>query len=140
MFSDNESNFPHILLITNRQVSSLCKAFANYLSTDIKLSKTKLSKMIQSGFFFGRLLGSLLKTRLPLIKNMIKPLDKSVLMPLGLTAVASAADAGIHKKILGSAHNHPSSTTLIISNDEMEDIIKIVKSFEDSGLLSKGVT
>ena len=140
MFGDNESNFPHKLLITNRQVPNLCKAFANYLSTDIKLSKTKLSKMIQSGGFFGRLLGPLLKTRLPLIKNMIKPLAKSVLMPLGLTAVASAADAGIHKKILGSAHNPPSSTTLIISNDEMEDIIKIVKSFEDSGLLSKGVT
>ena len=140
MFGDNESNFPHKLLITNRQVPNLCKAFANYLSTDIKLSKTKLSKMIQSGGFFGRLLGPLLKTRLPLIKNMIKPLAKSILMPLGLTAVASAADAGIHKKILGSAHNPPSSTTLIISNDEMEDIIKIVKSFEDSGLLSKGVT
>ena len=71
---------------------------------------------------------------------MIKPLAKSVLIPLGLTAAASAADAGIHKKILGSGHNHPSSTTLIISNDEMEDIIKIVKSLEDSGLLLKGVT
>ena len=71
---------------------------------------------------------------------MIKALAKSVLILLGLTAAASAADAGIHKKILGSGHNHPSSTTLIISNDEMEDIIKIVKSLEDSGLLLKGVT
>ena len=70
---------------------------------------------------------------------MIKPLAKSVLIPLGLTAAPSAADAGIHKKILGSGHN-PSSTTLIISNNEMEDIIKIVKSLEDSGLLLKGVT
>ena len=69
------------------------------------------------------------------MKNVIKPLDKSVLIPLGLTAAASAADAGIHKKILGSG-----TTTLIISNDEMEDIIKIVKSLEDSGLLLKGVT
>ena len=68
---------------------------------------------------------------------MIKPLPKSVLIPLGLTAAASAADAGIHKKILGSGHNN---TTLIISNDEIEDIIKIVKSLEDSGLLLKGVT
>ena len=70
------------------------------------------------------------------MKNVIKPLDKSVLIPLGLTAAASAADAGIHKKILGSRN----TTTLIISNDEMEDIIKIVKSLEDSGLLLKGVT
>ena len=100
--------------------------------------KTQLSKMIQSGGFLGRLLGPLLKTGLPLIKNVIKPLAKSVLIPLGLTAAASAADAGIHKKILGSGHNN--TTTLIISNDEMEDIIKIVKSLEDSGLLLKGVS
>ena len=78
------------------------------------------------------------KTGLPLIKNVIKPLAKSVLIPLGLTAAASAADAVIYKKILGLGHNHPSSTTLIISNDEMEDIIKIAKSLEDSGLLLKG--
>ena len=55
-----------------------------------------------------------------------------------LTAAASAADAGIHEKFLGSGHDHPSSTTLIISNDEIDDIIKIVKSLEDSGLLLKG--
>ena len=138
--SDDKINFPHELLLTNRQVANLRKAFANYLSTDIKLSKTQISKMIQSGGFLGRLLGPLLKTGLPLIKNVIKPLAKSVLIPLGLTAAASAADAGIHKKILGSGHNHPSSTTLIISNNEMEDIIKIVKSLEDSGLLLKGVS
>ena len=87
--------------------------------------------MIQSGGFLGRLLGPLLKTLLPLIKNVIKPLAKSVLIPLGLTAAASAADVGIHKKLLGSGHR-PFSTTLIISNDEMEDVIKIVKSLEDS--------
>ena len=92
--------------------------------------------MIQSGGFLGRLLGPLLKTRLLLIKNVIKPLAKSVLIPLGLTAAASAADAGIHKKILGSGN----MTTLIISNDEIHDIIKIVKSLEDFGLLVKGVT
>ena len=92
------------------------------MSTDIKLSKTQLSQMIQSGRFLGRLLGSSLKTGIPLIKNIIKPLAKSVLIPLVLTAATSAADAGTHKKILGSGHNHPSSTTLIISNNEMEDI------------------
>ena len=66
------------------------------------------------------------------------PLGKSVLNPSGWTAAASAADAGILNKILGSSHNN--TTTLIISNDEMEDVIKIVKFLEDSGLLSKGVS
>ena len=101
MIGDNESNFPHKLLLINRQVSNLRKAFTNYLSANIKLSKTQLSKMIQSGGFLGRLLGPLLKTGLPLIKNVIKPLANSVLIPLGLTAAASAADAEIHKKNLG---------------------------------------
>ena len=140
MISDDETNFPHKLLLTNRQVSNLRKAFTNKSSTDIKLSKAQLSKMIQSGGFLGRLLRPLLKRGLPLIKNVTKQLAKSVLIPLGLTAAASAADAGIHKKILGSGHNHPSSTTLTISNNEMEDIIRIAKSLEDSGLLLKGVT
>ena len=101
--------------------------------------------MIQSGRFLSRLLGPLLKTGLPLKKYVIKPLAKSALISSGLTGVASAANAGMHKKILGSGGNRPSSsashnTTLIISNDEMEDIIKIVKFREDSGLLLKGVT
>ena len=135
MIGDNETNFPYKLLLTNRQVSNFCKAFANNSSADIKLSKTQLSKMIQSGGFLGRLLGPLLKTRLLLIKNVIKPLAESVLISFGLTAAASAADAGIHKKILDSGN----IITLIISNNEMEDIIKIVKSLEDSGLLLKGV-
>ena len=105
------------------------------MATDIKLSTTQLSNMTQSGWF-AWLLGSLLKTGLPFIKNVIKPLGKSVLIPLGLTVAASAADAGIHKKILGSGN----MTTLIISNNEIEDIIKIVKSLEDSSLLLKGVS
>ena len=132
--SDKETTFPHKLLLTNRQVSTVRKAFANHTSTDIKLSKTQLFKMLQSGRFLGKMLGPLLRTGLPLTKNVIKPLAKSVLVLLGLTAAASAADAGIHKKILGSSHN----TTLIISNDEMEDILKIVKFLEDSGVLLKG--
>ena len=140
MIGDDESNFPHKLLLTKRQVANLRKAFANNLPTDIKLSKTQLFKMIQSGGFLGRLLGPLLKTGLPLIKNVIKPLVKNVLIPLGLTAATSAADAEIHKNILRSGHNNPSSTTLIISNNKMEDIIKIVKSLEDSGLFIKQVT
>ena len=128
---DNETSFPHELLLTNRQVSNLCKAFANNSSTDIELLKSQLSKMIQAGGFLGRLLGPLLKTGLPLMNNVIKPLAKSVLIPSGLTAAASTADAWIHKKILGSGN----TTTLIISIDEIEDIIKIVKSPEDSSLL-----
>ena len=122
-------------MLSNRQVVNLYKHFANYLSTDIKLSKTQLFKMIQSGGFLGRFLGLLPKTGLPLKKNVIQPLAKSVLIPLGLTAAALVADAGIHKKILGSSHN-----TAIISNDEMEDIIKIVTALEDSGLLLEGVS
>ena len=96
--SNDKDNFPHELLLTDRQVSGIRKAFSNTSSVDIKFSKTQLSKMIQSGGFLGRLLGPLLKTGLPLIKNVIKPLAKSVLIPLGLTAAASAADVGIHKK------------------------------------------
>ena len=78
------------------------------------------------------------KNRITTNKNVIKPLAKSVLIPLRLITAASAADAGTHKKILGSGHNN--TTTLIISINEMEGIIKIVKSLEDSGLLLKGVT
>ena len=70
--SNNKANFPHELLLTDRQVSSIRKAFANNSSINIKLSKTQLSKMIQSGGFLGRLLGPLLKTGLPLISNVIK--------------------------------------------------------------------
>ena len=69
--------------------------------------------MIPSWGYLGRLLGELLKTGLPLMKSVINPLAKSVLIPLGLTATASAADAQIDKKILGSGN----ATTLIISND-----------------------
>ena len=134
--SNNKGNFPYGLLLTNRQVSSICKAFPNNSSVDIKFSKTQLSKMIQAGGFLGKLLGPLLKTRLPLMKSVIIALAKSVFIPLGLTAAALAADAGIHKKILGSGNN----TTLIISKKDVDDLIKIVKSLEDSGLLLKGIT
>ena len=96
--SDDNTNFPHELFLTNRQVANLRKAFAKNTSTDIMLTKTQLSKMIQSGGFLGRLLGPLLRTGLPLIKSVIKPLAKNVLVPFGLTATASVADVGMHKK------------------------------------------
>ena len=133
--SNDEANFPHEFLLTDRHVFSFRKAFANNSSADIKFLKTQLSKMIQSGRMLGKLVGPLLKTGLPLIKKIIKPLAKNVLIPLGLIAAASAADAGIHKR-LGSGN----TTTLIISNNDIEDLIKIVKSLEDSDLLLKGVT
>ena len=112
MIGNNETSFPHKFSLTNKQVSNLHKAFANYLLTDIKLIKTQISTMIQSGEFLGRLLGPILKSGLLLIKNVIKPLAKNILIPLGLTAAASTADTGIRKKILGSG-----TTTLLISND-----------------------
>ena len=129
--SDDKTNFPHKLLLTNKEVPNLHEAFANNSSTDIKLSKPQLSKMISSGGFLGMLLGLLLNTALPLMKNVIKPLSERFLIPLRLTAAAASADARIHKKNLGSE-----GTTLITSNDEMKITI-IVKSLEDSGLLLK---
>ena len=137
--SDDETNFPHKLLLTNSQVKNLLKAFANHLPTDIKLSKTQLSKMRQSGGFLGGLLGPLLKTGLRLIKcNVIKPFAKSVLILDWLQQHQQQRQEYI-KKILGSGNNN-NTTTLIKLNNEMEDIIKVAKSLEDSGLLLKGVT
>ena len=133
--SNDENNFLHKLLLTNKQISKLRKAFANGLSTNIKLSKTRLHKIGQSGGFLGRILGPLLKTGLPLIGNVLKPLAKSVLIPLGLTTAASATDEAVHNKMFGSG-----ATTIIISYEEMNDIMKIVTSLEESGLLIKGVS
>ena len=133
--SDDHTNFPYKLLLIKKQVANLRQAFLNNLSTDIKLSKTQSSKMIQSGGFLGRIFGTLPITGLPLMKNKIKPWAKSVLIPLGLTAAASAADTEINEKILGSGRPSNSAlhnTTLIISNDEVEDIIKRVKPLKDS--------
>ena len=93
-----------------------------------------MHKIGQSGGFLGRILGPLLKTGLPLIGNVLKPLAQSVSIPLGLT-VASATDVAIHKKMFGSGN-----TTLIISNEEMTDIMKIIQSLEESGLLIKSVS
>ena len=133
MFAEND--LPHELLLTTRQKTKLRNAFNSNMSTNLKILKTQISKIIQSGGFLVTLLGPLLKTGLSLIKNVIKPLAKSVLIPSGLTAAASAADAGIHKKIMGSGN-----TTLIISNEEMNHIIKIVQALEESNILLKGVT
>ena len=130
-----ENDLPHELLLTTKQKTKLRNAFNNNMSNDLKLSRAQISKIIQSGGFLGRLLGPLLKTGLPLIKNVIKPLAKSVLIPLGLTAAASAADAGMHKKLLGFG-----TATLIISNEEINNIMKIVQALKDLNILLKGVT
>ena len=126
--SDDGANFPHKLLINNRQVTALRKAFAKHTSTDIKLPKAQLTKMQKGKFLI--FLAPLLKSGLPLLKSVIKPLGM-----LGLTAAASATDAAINKKILRSG-----TTTLIVSNDEMNDILKIVKSLQDSRVLLNRVS
>ena len=92
--SNDNTNFPHELLLTNRQVANIRKAFAKNTSTDIKLSKTQLSKMIQSGGFLGNLLGKLAG---PLMKVAMS-LAKNVLAPLGISAAISAIDGSIKKK------------------------------------------
>ena len=131
--SNDENNFLHKLLLTNTQNSKLSKAFATGSLADIKLSKIQLHKTGQG--FFGKLLGPLLKTGLPLIENLPKQLAESVLISLGLTAAASTTDAAINKKMFVS-----DATTLVTSNDEMNDIMKIVKSLEESCSLKKGVS
>ena len=129
--SNDENNFPHKLLLTNTQVLKLREALANGSSAHIKLSKTQVHKIGQSGVFLGILLGPILKTGFPLMKNVLKPLAKNVLIPLGLTAAAAATDAASQKKIFGQ-----SMTTLIILIEESLE----VKSLEESGLLIKGVS
>ena len=101
------------------------------MSTDIKLSKAQISKIIQSGGFLRNLLGPLLKTGLPLLKSVIKPLGL-----LGLTDASSAIDTGVQKNMYGSG-----TISLVISNEEINDIMKIVQALEeDSGILLEGVT
>ena len=129
MFAGNDLR--HELLLTTRQKSKLRNAFYNQTSTDLKLSRARISKIIQLGGFLGSLLSKLPG---PLMKVAI-PLAKNVLAPLGITATASAIDGGIQKKIHCSG-----TTTLIISNEEMNDIMKIVQALEDSNILLKGVT
>ena len=129
MFDGND--LPHELLQTTRQKTKLKNAFNNNVSTELKLSKAQISKIIQSGGFLGSLLSKLVG---PLMKVAI-PSAKNVLAPLGITAAASAINAGIQKKIHGSG-----ATTLIISNEKMNNIMKIVQTLEDSNILLKGVT
>ena len=129
MFGEND--LPHKLLLTTRQKTKQRNALNNNMSTDIKLSEARISKIIQSGGFLGSLLS---KLEGPLMKVAVL-LAKNILAPLGITTAASTIDAGIQKKIHGSG-----TTTLIISNEEMNDIMRIVEALEDSNILLKGVT
>ena len=124
------NDLPHELLLTTSQKIKLRNAFNNNMTTDLILSKAHISKIIQSGAFLGSLLsklaGWLMKVAIPLAKN--------IWALLGITAAASAIDAGIQKKMHGSG-----TTTLIISNKKVNDIIKIVQGLEDSNIFLKGV-
>ena len=113
----NRNDLPHELLLTTREKTKLANAFENNMSTKIKLSKAQISKINQSGRFLGALLSKLAG---PLMKAAV-PLAKNILAPLGITAAASAINAGIQKKIHASG-----TTTLIISNEEINDVMKIV--------------
>ena len=126
----NKDELPHKLLLTTRQNTKLRNAINNNLATDIKLSKTQIKKILQSGGFLGKLLSKLAG---PLMK-VAMPLAKNVLAPLGLTAAMSAIDGIIQKKI------HGSGIKLIIEEEDMNDIMKIIEVLENSGILLKGVS
>ena len=126
----NKDELPHELLLTTRQNTKLRNAINNNLATDIKLSKAQIKKLIQSGGFLGKLLrklaGPLMKVAMPLAEN--------VLAPLGLTAAMSAIDGSIKRKI------HGSGVKLIIEQEDMNDIMKIIEALENYGILLKGVS
>ena len=126
----NKDERPHELLLTTRQNTKLRNALNNNSATDIKLSKAQIKKIIQSGGFIGRLLsklaGPLMKVALPLAKNVLAPLD--------LTAAMSAIDGSIQKKI------HGSRVKLVIEQEDMNDIMKIIKALENCDILLKGVS
>ena len=126
----NKDERPHELLLTTRQNTKLRNALNNNSATDIKLSKAQIKKIIQSGGFLGKLLSKLAG---PLMKVALS-LAKNVLAPLALTAAMSAIAGSIQKKIYGSG------VKLIIEQEDMNDIMKIIKALENSGILLKGVS
>ena len=126
----NKDELPHELLLTTRQSTKLINSINNDLAIDITLSKAQIKKIMQSGGFLGKLLS---KLAVPLMKVAL-PLAKNVLAPLGLTAAMSAIDGSIQKKI------HGSGVKLIIEEEDMKNIIKIIEALENSGILLKGVS
>ena len=132
----NKDEHPHELLLTTRQNTKLRNALNNNSATDIKLSKAQIKKLIQSGGFLGKLIS---KLAAPLMKVAL-PLAKNVLAPLGLAASMSAIDGSIQKKIHGSGVTKSAGVKLIIEQEDMNDIMKIIKALENSGILLKGVS
>ena len=126
----NKDERPHKLLLTTRQNTKLRNALYNNSATDIKLSKAQIKKIIQSGGFLGKLLSKLAG---PLMKVAFA-LAKNVIALLGLTAAMSAIDGSIQKKI------HGSGVKLIIEQEDMNDVMKIIKALENSGILLKGAS
>ena len=122
----NKDETPHELLLTTRQNTKLRNAINNNSAIDMKLSKAQIKKLIQSGGFLGKLLSKLAGPLMKLAKNVLAPLD--------LTAAMSAIDGSIQKKI------HGSGVKLIIEQEDMQDIIKIIKELENSDILLKGVS
>ena len=131
----NKDELPHELLLTTRQNTKLRNAINNNLATDIKLSKSQIKKLIQSGGFLGKLLSKLAG---PLMK-VVMPLAKNVLAPLGLTAAMSAIDGNIQKNMRGDGATKGAGIKLIIEQEDMNDIMKIIEALENSGILLKGV-
>ena len=134
----NKEDLPHELFLTQQQTTKLRNKIENNMSADIKLSRTQIRKMDQFGGFLGRLLGRfLIKPATKILPKLIKPaisVGKNISAPLGLSAAVSATDAAIQKKIYGSG-----ITTLVISNEELNDIMKIIQALEDQNILLKGV-
>ena len=126
----DKDELPHELSLTTRQSTKLRNAINNNMATDLKLSKARIKKMIQSGGFLRKLLSKLAG---PLMK-IAMPLAKNVLAPLGLTAAMSAIDGSIQKKMRGEG------VKLVIEQEDMNDIMKIIEGLENSGILLKGVT
>ena len=124
----DRNDLRHELFVTTRQKTNLRNPFNNSLSTDLKLTTAQISEIIQSGVsLLTKLAGSSMKVAVPLAKN--------ILVQLGITATASATDTEIQNKLHGSG-----TTTLIISNKEINDIMKIVQALNDCNILLKGVT
>ena len=122
------------ITLTNNEIKDIIKVIKYLENRGVLLKGTTRKFTSQEGGFL-KFLRPLLTAGVPLMKSVRTPLTKSVLLPLGLSAEISAADAAIENKIYRS-----STTALIISNEEMVDIMKIVKSFEESELLIKGIS
>ena len=117
--------------LTNNETKDIIKVINSFENTEILIKGTTTKITSQEGGFLN-FLRPLMTAGLPLVKSVLTPLAKIVFIPLGLSAGMSAVNAAIRKKIYGSG-----TTSLTISNEEMEDIMKIVKSLEKSGISIK---